>query len=464
MDNRSLNTVSRPISQGGTQQVPVRNVSRVPVNQNGSPMPSSVGGFSQRPNVQRGQQQVTTPAQSQSPVPLRQGTGGVSLPSNARTQRQSQQPVMAQPRNVGSDSRPSGNGLHASRVSSQKADGGKSKRGGVNSGSYMSMADKALRLRYLLDYLQQVKIAKKSDIARALGIEPGKSISTLTTALRHGYVEKLTNTGLSQAVYANTAAGNELTTFNVDGLGVVRSVNGQLEHTLGVARIASCLTSPLDEVPELWPGMYEWKDAVNGGDAWLIGESVMQNSWRTLEPASKTVSKSTSEFYRQYMQQKQSGNAIPTTEVNEKFTSYKYVIPPMVVRDYGNGKYGYKLSDNVYSDGRPMYNPTAGEKVLGYHVPDLVVSTSDSDAIAVEFERSAKSLKEYDAIMLKLLSDYAQAVFSSVVYLVPSRHIANVLRRKMERFPFPDNYILICEVNGGSNPFFSMSNEIHAGL
>lgn len=463
MENRTFNSNQQPMVQGGQRPIPVHHMQQVPVNQNGVPVMQGTPINQQQPIPQRGQQPVQRGLPVRQSLPVRQGTingeqrGGVRI-----------QPPVNQPASVQVDShvrheQESVRGLPTARVSGSNGSAGKSKRGGINSGSYMTADEQANRMRRLLDYLQQVKFAKKSDIARVLGSHRKDTPRPLRTAMSHHYVQSLNDTGLTQAVYALTKQGNDMATYNMPSVVIPTNIIKLAEHTLGVARIASVLMSPDDDIPELWPNIKTWNRLVNADEAFLIGESLIQTSWRTVMSGSKVVTKNMLVAINQWMRDRQDGSLPRLSPDVARMESYRYVIPPYIVNSGNHSNVQYRLAVNAKLDGTPSFNPNAGERYIGYHVPDLVVSTVDNRSVAIEFERTPKTSSDYDDIILKMASPYATAIYGQIIWLATSNTIRNLIQRSIDKFAPITSHIKVYRVNTGRNPFYSVSNEIHAG-
>lgn len=420
--------------EGTTTPRPVRRQAPVPVADRPTPVRGAArpaGGAS----VRGGRQPVAAPATIQD-------RGAVSMPVTAPVS-QVATPVPSAEKGLGVPRR-------VVPVSAGRA----GKGGGANSGSHLTAAEKSERLVKLVDYLQQVRLAKRSDIARLYGLNTRDMPSTLRHAMPRGYVAEIKDSGLPQKVYGNTKYGNDIATYRTDGAASSRDVTPQIEHRLAVARIASVLLAPADTaIPHLWPGIENIHRSIAGGDSFLVGEPLMQASWRQLTDAKKLLTRDAQRLIAGWDGVRESEDRPECFPESARAEAWKFVIPPRVASADGSWVYANESFQNSLDSRERSF--------LGYHSPDLVVTDSQWQAICIEYERSPKSRAGYVDIIRKMALARATGQFRIFIWLTPSRHIQNLLQDAINECG-AGAYIKACVIGTGGSPLWTLSNGIES--
>ena len=320
------------------------------------------------------------------------------------------------------------------------------------------------RQALLADYLQQVQVCKKSDIARLFGLSVKNTPSPLTTGLRKKIVKAINYPDAGFNVYGLTDIGLGSCTVQAGRAAELKDVTKQPSHRLGVAKIVSYLMATKDAMPELWPGANDIRYAVNKDKtSFIIGEPLMQSQWRQLTNAKKLLTP-----YAMKMETHIDWNDWSVGAARNE--AYRYVIPPYAYDSNTAQQIG--LQQNSKATEIPAAWELADEaaqtrtnKILNYHVPDIAISNygfrDKALFTGIEFEISAKNELEYTRILKSMCISHGD-----FIYLTDSGYIENLINKvlsKLNAKGYDTSGIFVYRINNGGTHNWSVSQEIRPG-
>lgn len=345
-----------------------------------------------------------------------------------------------------------------------------------NRGRVVTKDETMRRQILLMDYLQQAGVCKQSDVARLFGLDNKRMPSPLLTGVRQKTVKSIKYTGAGFNVYGLTKIGVDSCTVNVGRAAELKDVTGLPAHKLGVAKIISYLMSEDDSQPELWPGANDLRYRIKNKQSFIIGEPLMQSSWRKLTQAHKFLMPAAKNRINHI-----DWDAADVSTMRHE--AYRFVIPPY---KYDNAKaqdeiLGMNLSEDeqrtIKEVPRGWWNDETGRgdfaligdeqthtpgHLLNYHVPDLAISsvtlTGNSDYVGIEFEISAKDITDYVRILKSMCISNGD-----FIYLTDDTYIESLLHKAMKRLNrmgFDTSGIEVHRISNGGANNWSLSNTI----